>query len=39
MPVTFPIEVSQEERYIDVGSVIMQIGKVAEGPIEPLARA
>jgi len=27
IPVTFPMEVSPEEKYIDVGSVIMQIGK------------
>jgi hypothetical protein len=40
MPVTFPIQVSQEEKYIDVGSVVMQIGKVTEGPmVEPLTRA
>jgi hypothetical protein len=28
MPVTFPMQVWQEEGHIDIGSVIMQIGKV-----------
>jgi hypothetical protein len=28
--VTFPMEISPEEKNIDVGSVIMQVGKVAE---------
>ena len=39
MPVTVPIQVSLEERSIDVGSVIMQIGRVTEGPmVQPLTR-
>ena len=33
IPVTFPIQVSPEEKYIDVGSVIMQIGKVAKASL------
>jgi hypothetical protein len=31
MTVTFPIQVSPAEKYVDVGSVILQVGKVAEG--------
>ena len=39
MPVTFPLQVSQEEKGINIGSVIMQSGKVTEGPtVEPLTR-
>ena len=40
MPVTVLIQVSPDEKSIDVGSVIMQIGKVTQGPtVEPLTRA
>jgi hypothetical protein len=40
IPVTFPIQVSQEERYIDIGSVILQIGKGTDGPmVDPSPRA